>query len=241
MVGCRIRQRHSRHRGTETEIVGGTTSLPDYARAKAYAILRLQRELPPALLYHTAWHTCDEVAPRAEWLALHEGLSQEAQILIGTAAFYHDIGITQGLEQHEKASAVIAMEILPRFNYTPPQIRLIVGMIMATRIPQSARTLLQQVVADADLDVLGRSDFFVRNAALRAESAALGDVKPDELWYPDQVRFLRQHRYFTATARAQRQPGKQQNLRTLLEIIAECCPQALESPRSTPTQTFASP
>jgi uncharacterized protein len=227
--------------GCEIGIVGGTTGLPNYEHAKAYAVARLAHELPPTLLYHSAWHTCDEVAPRAEWLAKREGLSQEAQILIGTAAFYHDIGFVQQTKDHEKASAKIALEILPRFGYTPDQIRLVVGMIMATRIPQAARTHLQQVVADADLDVLGRSDFHARNAALRTEMAALGDVAPDEIWYPNQVAFLKQHRYFTSTARSQRSAGKQENLRIIQEIIAECCPQYQDTPTIAPAPNFAMP
>lgn len=210
--------------------MGGTKGLPDYQRAKAYAAARLEHDLPSTLMYHSAWHSCEEVAPRAEWLAGQEGLSQEAQVLVGTAAFYHDIGFVRQIKDHEKASAQIAREILPHFGYTPAQIRLIAGMIAATRIPQSARTLLHQVVADADLDVLGRNDFHVRNAALRAETVALGGVAPDELWYPDQVRFLQQHAYFTTTARSQRCAGKQENLRAIREIIAECCPQYQEAP-----------
>jgi uncharacterized protein len=221
--------------------VGGTTRLPDYESAVAYAVSRLEHHLPPTLLYHSAWHSCEEVAPRAEWLAKREGLSTEAQVLVGTAAYYHDIGFTRQINMHERVSAQIAQEILPQFGYTPTQIRLIVSMIMATRIPQAARTLLHQVLADADLDVLGRKDFAARNALLRAETIALGQAAPDELWYPEQARFLRQHRYFTETACCQRNTGKQENLHTIQEIIAECCPHYQERPSAAPTPSFARP
>jgi uncharacterized protein len=223
------------------EIVVETSRLPDYQRAKAYAIARLEHDLSPALLYHSLWHTCDEVAPRAEWLAKVEGLSQEAQVLVGTAAYFHDIGFTRQVKNHEKVSAQVAAEVLPHFGYTPSQIRLVASIIMATRIPQSARSLLHQVVADADLDVLGRKDFVERNAALQAEVTALGVAAPDEIWYPNQVRFLKLHRYFTATARNQRSLGKQENLRTIQAIIAECCPQAQEVLKATPAPSFARP
>ena len=66
--------------------------LPDYEGAKAYAVTRLEQDLSPLLYYHSLWHTRDEVASRSEWLAEQEGLSSEARVLVGTAAYFHDIG-----------------------------------------------------------------------------------------------------------------------------------------------------
>jgi hypothetical protein len=40
--------------------------------------------------------------------------------------------------------------------------------------------LLEEILADADLDVLGRDDFFSRGQALRAEREALGKMVSDE-------------------------------------------------------------
>ena len=36
----------------------------------------------------------------------------------------------------------------------------ICGMIMATKIPQSPKNYLEQILCDADLDYLGRDDFY---------------------------------------------------------------------------------
>src|SRR5436309_16127441 len=73
---------------------------------------------------------------------------------------------------HERASAQIAAAILPNYGYTPAHIQAICGMIMATKLPQAPHTLLEQIVADADLDVLGRPDFVTRNQDLHTELAA---------------------------------------------------------------------
>lgn len=218
-----------------------TAGPPEYESAKAYAIARLEQDLSPTLYYHSAWHTCDEVAERAGWLAVQEGLSRQAQLLVVTAAYYHDIGFVRQVRGHEKVGVEIASEVLPCFGYSQAQIRTISSIILATRIPQFAPDLLQQIVADADLDVLGRDDFFERNAALRAELAALGDETPDEVWFPAQVKFLQQHHYFTATARRQRWAKKQENLLAMCQLAADYTPRHLEVAIASPTPNFATP
>ncbi|MCU0521231.1 MAG: HD domain-containing protein [Anaerolineae bacterium] len=220
-----------------------TVSLPDYEGAKAYALERLARDLPSLLYYHSLWHTQDEVAPRAEWLARQEGLSREATILLGTAAYFHDIGFTRLLSgrDHEEESARIAINVLPRFGYLAHQVRIIQRIIYATRLPQTASNVLERVMADADLDVLGRSDYVARNTILRAERAALGESYSDEVWYTSQLQFLLQHRYFTRTASSQRGPGKSENVRQMQEIVADCCPHPPGMPTTLPVSGVAVP
>ena len=104
--------------------------------------------------------------------------------------------------------------------FTTEQIGAIVGMIMATRLPQSPRTPLEQLLADADLDVLGRPDFLERNALLRAELAAYGAPVSDAEWYAGQLSFLRQHRYWTPMAEELRAAAKRQNIAALERILA---------------------
>lgn len=207
---------------------------PDVEAAVTYALARLELELPATLHYHSLWHTQAEVAPRAIWLARREGLGQEAQALVTTAAHYHDIGFTVGRAGHERTSAGVVAEVLPRFGYTPAQIALIQGMILATRIPQIAHNLLEQIIADADLDVLGREDFLSRNRALRLELAAASASSADAVWYTRQLRFFDQHHFFTPTARQERTTGKARNRVRLHDIIRGCCPGAVDTPLPTP-------
>jgi len=42
----------------------------------------------------------------------------------------------------------------------------------------------------------------------------------DVVWYTNQVRFLRDHRYFTHSTRQLRDPGKQINLQELIRLQA---------------------
>jgi uncharacterized protein len=195
---------------------------PDFEAARRHALERLERELSPAYVYHSLAHTRDEVVPAAEHLAILEGVSGEGLLLLRTAAYYHDIGLLRQRANHEAAGVRLAAAALPRFGYTPAQIQAIGGMIMATRLPQRPRTGLEALLADADLDVLGRADFLRRNQALRAETAAFGAPIGDAQWYGEQLRFTQAHRYWTAAARALRDDQKRANCAALQRLLQEC-------------------
>jgi uncharacterized protein len=194
---------------------------PDFERARAYALARLERELSPVLCYHSVHHTRDDVAVAVERLAAQEGVIGEALLLLRTAAYFHDIGFVEQREQHEAIGARIAAEVLPRFGYQPKQVALIHRIIMATRLPQMPRTPLECILADADLDVCGRDDFLVLNRCLRAELATIGSTFSDREWYSGQINFLQAHRYWTAAARATRDEVKRANIVALEQLLAE--------------------
>ncbi|HSV85439.1 MAG TPA: hypothetical protein VLH85_02620, partial [Levilinea sp.] len=118
-------------------------------------------------------------------------------------------------KQHEDVSIQIAAEALPHYHYTKRQIEIVQSLISTTRIPQTPHNLLDQILADADMDVLGRADFLSRSAALRAENLALGLEMTDIDWYTSQLRFLTTHRYFTRSANSLRNATKQRNVAAL--------------------------
>ncbi len=197
-------------------------SRPDFERAKRYALERLEQELPPGLSYHAITHTRDDVVPAVERLAAAEGVQGEDLLLLRTAAFYHDLGFVEHYVDNEPIGVRIAAEVLPRFGYTPEQIQVISGIIMATRLPQTPSTLLEKIMADADLDVLGRKDFWIKNNALRAELAVVGISTTTEEWCEGQLDLMRSHRYFTVSARAMRDAGKQKNIAAMAQLLAAC-------------------
>lgn len=192
---------------------------PDFAGANAYARTCLA-ELAPIFTYHNYAHTCEDVVPAVVYLAERERITAHDSELVRTAAFFHDLGFIEGSRDHEAASARMAQLILPQFGFPRVEIEAIAGMILATRLPQQPQTHLQTILADADLDVLGRDDFPQRNAALHAEVVALGSLLTDQQWYCGQLRFLAAHHYFTASARHRREAQKQLNLAYLAERCA---------------------
>lgn len=194
---------------------------PDFERAKTYVLERLAIELSPTMFYHSLAHTKDDVVPAIEQLARIEGVTGEELLLLKTAAYFHDIGYIEKSQDHETVSIAIAEQVLPRFGYSRQQILTIKALIMATRLPQSPHSKLEQIMADADLDVLGRGDYMSRSQALRDELAANGNSMSDEEWFSSQLRFLQTHQYFTQAAKKLRNPKKQQNAKEMIERLAQ--------------------
>ncbi len=194
--------------------------LPEFKCAIDYVLARLTTELPPTTYYHSLGHTQDEVVPAMQRYAQIEGISGENLLLLQTAAYFHDIGFIKQRQDHEQISIQIAGQVLPFFGYSSEQVKVIQSMIMATRLPQNPQTLEEAILADADLDVLGREDYMSRNQALREELAAAGRVMSDEEWYSSQLNFIQSHTYFTQAARSLRNARQQQNVSLMSDLLA---------------------
>ena len=192
-----------------------------FEQAKQYVLHRLERELSPNLLYHGIRHTRDDVVPAVETLATMEGIHGEALCLLLTAAWFHDVGFVEQPRYHELISARIAMQVLPGFGYTDEQVEIVRWAIMATALPQSPQNLLEQILTDADLDVLGREDFMFLSGNLRRELAFNGEEYSDKDWYARQLEFIESHTYFTTSARALRDAGQQKNIDDLKKRLEE--------------------
>jgi uncharacterized protein len=192
---------------------------PDFEQAKAYIVGRLTHELAPDLYYHGPHHTLEEVVPAAERLAAMEGIKEGDWLLLHTAALYHDCGFLEQYVHNEPIAVRIAEEALPGFGYSKRQLRTIRGIILATEVPQRPHTHLEEIMCDADLDSLGRPDFFYLSHGLRLELAAYGQPTTLREWHEDQLRFLEVHTYFTESACALREPGKRRNIAELRELL----------------------
>jgi len=191
-----------------------------YEAVKQFILKKLQDELPQHLSYHSVGHVKD-VCVATEEIAGKEGITGEELTLLLTAALFHDSGFLYGAAEHEKKSCDIARQYLPEFDYTTGQIELICGMIMATRIPQTPHNLLEQIIADADLDYLGRDDFFIIGNRLYEELAMYGIVNNKNDWNLLQVKFLENHHYFTDTAIRQRKAKKDEYLQLIKSQLTQ--------------------
>jgi uncharacterized protein len=185
---------------------------PDLDAAAAWVRTRLDAGLPAHLEYHRAAHTCEDVVPAAARLAGAEGIVGRDRVLLLTAALFHDLGFVIRPEGHEEIGIGMARTELPDLGYGIEDLEVVATLIRATRLPQRPETHLAGLLADADLDVLGRDDFPDRNAALRRELAAQGRPFDDAGWCDDQIAFMAAHRYHTAAARSLRDEGKAANL-----------------------------
>jgi putative nucleotidyltransferase with HDIG domain len=183
----------------------------DFEGVKDFVITKLRRELSSKLYYHSVEHTLD-VIDAAERLADLENVNGHDKLLLKTGALFHDLGFCETYDGHEEASIRLANDNLPRFGYSEADINVISGLIKCTEIPQNPKTHLEEIMADADLDYLGRDDIFLTGQKLQLEWKLRGKISTLREWHEAQLRFIRNHHYFTSTAKKLREAGKQANI-----------------------------
>ncbi|HOU97907.1 MAG TPA: adenylate/guanylate cyclase domain-containing protein [Bacteroidales bacterium] len=191
-----------------------------YDDLEEFMLDKLERELPKYLYYHNLKHTMDVVI-QAEIIGRGEGISEEEMLLLKTAALFHDSGQTVQSKGHEQISAQIAQEILPKYGYSIEQINIICDIIKATELPPKPQTLLQNIICDADLDYLGRSDFIPVSNTLYKELHEQKLIGSMDDWNRLQIKFLSAHQYFTETANKLREVNKQTQIERLKQLIED--------------------
>jgi len=174
--------------------------------------------LPKHLSYHSVAHVID-VYHAAENIGTREHVSGYEMQLLLTAVLFHDTGFIHGVNGHEEESCRIANQYLPGYGYTIDEIKKINGMILATKVPQLPKNHLEEIICDADLDYLGRDDFFPISNNLYSEFKENRIVSSENEWNKLQVTFFENHHYFTNTSLKLRQEKKEQHLISIKEKI----------------------
>ncbi len=190
----------------------------DFKGVEKLVLKKLKTELPTGLHYHSIYHTLD-VKEAVERLAEMENINGHDKTLLKTAALFHDLGFIKTYDGHEKASADCAKKILPDFGYQEEDIEQIEGMILATEIPQNPKNKLEKIIADADLDYIGRDDIFLIGQRLQYEWKLYGKISSLKEWHEIQLNFLKNHSFFTESAKKLRENKKQENIKEIEKLM----------------------
>jgi predicted metal-dependent HD superfamily phosphohydrolase len=196
---------------------------PNFAAAENYITEMLGKDMPK-LPYHNYDHIKD-VLSASLIIGEHEQLNADQLKILRLAALLHDAGFIESAKDpahpaggHESIGAEMARHLLPAYGITPDQIEIISKMILATRLPQSPSTQLEKILCDADLDYLGRDDFYEIGGRLLQEMKANGIVETEREWNIMQKTFLESHKFHTEFSKTNRETFKQVRLQ---EIIAK--------------------
>lgn len=186
-----------------------------YHSIYSHIIAKLQNELSPRLTYHSIDHTLD-VLEQSQQILAREGIDDDQTLfLLKVAALYHDSGFLFIYSGHEEKGCELAKKELPGFGLSSSQIEKICGIIMATKIPQSPKNKMEEIICDADLDYLGRDDFDHISNSLYKEFLDFGFVKNHDDWMQKQINFFESHHYFTKSSQQLRHPQKMSQLEKL--------------------------
>lgn len=176
-------------------------------KLKDFITGKLSKELSPKLSYHGLHHTLDVLDVCNQYIR-RMNISAHDAWLLRTAALIHDVGILWTYNGHEEAGVEYAYKILPDYGYTKRDLQKIAGMILATKIPQQPKNVLEKILCDSDLDYLGTDQFYSIGNTLKKEFLAYNVIKNNEDWDRLQVNFLSKHHYHTPFAKKNREPRK---------------------------------
>lgn len=183
-----------------------------------FVLSLLKKKLNQDYYFHNDHHTL-YVLDRATEIAKHEKCTAAEIELIRVAALWHDTGYINIYYGHEEESCKLVKLYLPDFGFNNDEIDIVCGMIMATKTPQSPKNLLEQVVADADLEYLGTSVSEKTAMFLFKELKHLYPLLTEDKWNETQINFLKNHQYFTNYCKITAEPVKQAYLRKLIKDL----------------------
>lgn len=172
----------------------------------------LKEKLSDHLTYHRYEHTID-VANVCNHYIDYYMIADHIAELIRIAAVGHDYGYVFSPQDHEERSIEELRPLLT--DYSESQISLIAGMIRATKVPQQPNSLYEEILADSDLDYLGRDDYDKLSGGLYKEFLHFGVVKNDLDWLEIQIKFLENHKFHTDWAKMHRSDAKQRVIQRL--------------------------
>ncbi|WP_160713838.1 Pycsar system effector family protein [Chitinophaga solisilvae] len=181
--------------------------------ARDYVMNMYQQHPRPDLVYHNMEHT-KQVVQAASQIAAHYRLQEEELAAVYIAAWFHDTGYLLGEgKEHESNGAAEAGRFLDG-QQAPENIKTMVqGSILATKMPQSPKTLVEMIVCDADLFHLGSKDFADRNKLLRQEIEQVYNKDiPATAWIANNITFLTSHHYWTDYVQTLSKQQKEENI-----------------------------
>jgi predicted metal-dependent HD superfamily phosphohydrolase len=173
------------------------------------------------LVYHNFSHT-EHVAKHAVELANYYKLGDKDFFTVLVASWFHDLGYLDKWEQHEQRGAEAAAAFLSERGLDEQTISAVRACIMATKMPQSPKNLLEQIVCDSDLYHLGSEDFKERNRLMRKETEnLLGKDIDKDLWRLGTIKLMESHHYHTDYCINKLEAKKAKNLESLKAKVQE--------------------
>lgn len=172
-------------------------------------------------LFHN-WHHTHNVVRGVQEISDSLDLSSTEREIVLLAAYFHDSGHVTKCIGHEEESQKIAYKFLVKNKYLSKNIEKVVQCIAATKIPQSPKCLLEEVICDADLFHLSTVEYLSELELLRKEWLLIAQIHYSEKnWMDMNLNFLRAHQYYTKYGKENLEAGKQQNIKRLEKYRAK--------------------
>lgn len=189
-----------------------------YLKLRKRALEILNSKLPKDLTYHNVRHTLD-VANVVNQYIRREKIETHSAYLLRIAALLHDMGFTVTKIEHEQKSMEMAEKLMLEYGFPKEDVKVVQGLIKATRVPQTPKNYLEKIICDSDLDYLGRNDFYEISQLLFKELKNASIFTDENEWNKAQIKFLQTHHYHTVFAQKYRQPKKEKRISEIEKLI----------------------
>ncbi len=146
--------------------------------------------------YHNLDHT-KRVISAAVDIGSNYDLSEKDWRCLLTACLLHDYGFIESHVEHEKISAKLSSQILPKYGFSETDIQIINSLIIVTKLEETPKNLLESIIRDSDLEYLGSEDFIKISPLLKKEWINCKVVKSDSEFYKIQYEFILNHSFYT--------------------------------------------
>ena len=171
------------------------------------------------LVYHTLEHTVF-VVDKAREIADAMNISKEDQEHLLVAAWFHDIGYFNDCLNHEIEGCKLVNQFLSKHNISEATNLKIDSMILATKVPQSPKNNLEEVLCDADMAHTAEEDFIEKSLKLWKEIQNIkGKTMLEEVYLQHTMYFLEKHKFHTQYAINKYNDLKQENMLKLSKRI----------------------
>ncbi len=185
--------------------------------AENWAKAFFPEKIDPKYTFHDLEHTAQVVAS-ARLLGTAFSLSDSELDLLLVAAWFHDSGYFGGPDGHEARSADLCEAFLKEKGASDADVSIARACILATKVPQNPKAILEQILCDADLAHLGMDIYYDRNSRLRQEFAIAQNRIYNEIeWLDFELNFLSAHDYHTVVAREQFNKRKAKHIQQVLK------------------------
>jgi HD superfamily phosphodiesterase len=179
------------------------------AESEKYISALLAEKLPENFIYHNFNHAL-LVKKYAEIIGAHADLPADEMNILRICALFHDVGYINSFEQYNEESIVIASAFLAEHEVDQKTTDHISEIIRATKLPQSPKDKIAEVLCDADMMYIA-AESAIEQFDLLYDESAMQKPKFEKrpVYEKKYIDFFATHTYFTEYGRTILQPQKE--------------------------------
>jgi predicted metal-dependent HD superfamily phosphohydrolase len=177
--------------------------------------------MPQIYRFHTLPHT-EAVVAAVKDLSQYEDITDHEKRIVIAAAWFHDLGYLKSLAEHENLSAFSSLIYLMRLGVQSEDIDQIEQCILATKLGREPRSILEKIIADADMWHLTTPEFLQWADKLRKEWNVMKGMRfTDKEWLENNIRFMNTVKFHTRHGKEVLAPRMEANIRLIEEMLAK--------------------